>query len=81
VQPGETVAAEVIAPTGKRDTATGTAGRADESKTVATIGTEKRWPGRIQPPLATEALRRKQQIFHCLKKGRHPLCPELVVTY
>jgi hypothetical protein len=22
---------------------------------------------------------RKQQIFHCLEKGRHPLCPELLL--
>jgi len=64
---GEAVAAEMIGTDEEGNAATPAVGGLDNSQLGQTVGTEERQPGRFQPPLATQAERRKQQILKGLE--------------
>ena len=60
---GKAVATEMINACGKRNAATKAARGSNKSKIGVAVRTEKRGPGKFQPPLTAQAQGGKQQIL------------------
>lgn len=73
IVPAKTIAAPMIDTGSKRDTAAMAAGGTDKNEISEAVRAEKRRPGRLQPSLATQTQRRKQQVFDSRKARGHLL--------